>query len=305
MGKSRRSNGSGRSAINYTEPNDEVYSNYESRKEKYTDKENEIINQIYDFCNAHNLELIDTFNNGDKNNYWDDELAVIAFRDPKSGIIYNIYGNAINDEGFVFEPEEIIKNMEDSLEIMNNFPPKFNHGVNVVNFVHEAGVYGYVRNGKPNSIQISPLTFSNGIMGPETGVKGVFAHELTHAWEIKNHGHIGALTKFSELNSYPTEYARDTENMWSVGSYSDNLDDFDFGFTHGECISTVVEQVYSHKLRNDALMKNGDSVETAFYNKYGYTPDTKNSNDSEKMFNMYCDEWSELVSEANIICPSQ
>lgn len=309
MGKNRKSSGGGGATpTDYTTSNDQALRDYEATKMERSEKEQEYIELIHKFCEENNLEMINTLTNGTEVNRWDDMLAVVAFRDPETGMIFNVFPDAISDTGIVFGEIGIDfkKSMEESLKVMREFPQGFNHGVGVVNFVHEPGSYGYVRSMSPHSIQISPATFASpDRLGSSTGVGGVFAHELTHAWEINNHGHIGALTKFSELKAYPTEYARDTKNIWIKNIESPDVLDHELVETHGECIATVVEQVYSHKLRSDAIMKNGDSVATAFEREYGHAPRENNKSDANKMYDLYYNEWSELTNEVSNIIPAE
>lgn len=66
-----------------------------------------------------------------------------------------------------------------------------------------------------------------------------------------------------------------------------------------ETISTVCEQVGTHSLRSDALMKNGKTVSEAYKEKYG-----KDGMDSE-LYNYWTTDseysWADLVTEAKNI----
>lgn len=143
---------------------------------------------------------------------------------------------------------------------------------------------GYFDETRPDSIQLTLRAFDNNRQW-NTGLKGTLYHEMTHLYDFNKYGICGNDGLFAQSRGIqPTNYAKTvhTKNgMW----------------VHPEVMSTVVEQVATGRLREDACLSTlGYFNNQAKQGKY-YEGDwnfTYNDWANDK-------EWKPLIEEANHI----
>lgn len=218
--------------------------------------------------------------------------ARLSMIDPVSGLKINIFESAFegNPNEKLYDPTYSPLNKEKLTEFLRQFrrvDPDFLKRAGIKNINIDSlypsgkntapGVGGYFSIDRRDSIQL-PLLQLNYPHSRGVGIRGAIIHEGAHAYDanvIGNKTHVGKPSIFTQYEGngvqFPTQYAKDHYN---------DRQELPLWHRKSEVISTVVEQVESHSLRDDALMRDG-------------TPATN--------YNDWAKDWSDLVDEAEKI----
>ncbi len=249
----------------------------------------DLIKSLGEFCNENGLEIISPSNKKEPLNTG--RKGVINIRDPNTGIIYSFdefslkFGTGTDklDEK-VFVNDSIKDNFQKTIletrNLINDTNPQFTKTLKKINFSddhhYHGNELGNFNKDDPNAITITPSVF--GRYAEKTGLKGLLYHETSHNYEYNTYGDVGALKHFSDLKSYPTKYG--------ATEYTGKYDG-----ARPESFSTTVEQVSTHTLRDDALMKNGNTVKKEYYSKH------KKRGSPSELYDMWEKEWLPQVNE--------
>ena len=276
--------------------NQQVYDYICSQKGigKVTEKK---LKEILDYCNENGLRMEDgkEFHSEDKY-----DKAIVSIIDPSlEDIQINIFKDMmVSANTHCITPETLsmvrtsLQNLPENFTILNG--ENLIYHVNLTNKSFDNNVkdvYGFFDPAKPQSIQLtnellykqsltSLIDGSNSLR--QVDVDRTIIHEIAHAFDYQVIGHwsgTGTPSVFTKYGGTP----------WSQSPTRYGQDD------PSEVISTTIEQVYTHTLRSDALMRDGTSVRT--YAKE-HNIDTR---DSEAMYNVWADDWKDLVKASEDI----
>ena len=299
--------GGGQPIPDFTEQNQLIFN--ELYMEKGLGKQGkEKLQEILDFCNENNLELQRGKNFG--TDTYPGVTAKVSIIDHETGKTINIFNDLIKGTHAEDLDYDTLNNVLHALRnVKENTKPEFFNQVTDIQLSNRTQIdetgdgkgkinhsLGFFDHRIPRAISINSETFAHkhDVRSPRpnsyqyylgeksmNAVADVIAHEMGHAYDFnvigkgQGLGHESVFAKYGKWTDNrigPTEYATTTPD---------------------ETISTTIEQVYGHRLRGDAYMRDGTWV-----------PETsstgKELSESER-YNIWAKEWPELVTEAERI----
>ena len=234
--------------------------------------------EIAEYCAKNGIELLNTTLDPDHYYHSDSGIPAVAFIDPDTGKEIWVHGNYIQDYQVNSFNKGLVEGIDEIRKSLTQMPEGYTDKLNTVSLCTENDRYlGYFWGYYPNNIHLSSRLFSSNTQ--KTGVIGTVVHELTHLNEYQNYGYSGANRIFS---NNPDLFPENKPTRYGTVDPTEN-------------ITTLVEQVYTHTLRNDAQMKDGTLVNEAFYTKYKRYPQTQE--DRDMMYEMWEDEWYPAIVE--------
>lgn len=292
-------------------------------KEDYDEDSNEYgtiehnFEQIKEFCNENGLELVNPedrpeFNYNDGTRYGGYTLSSrISFYDPETNTTLNFFDDTLttiplDNHGVIFSDT-----LDITLKSLRQEPSGFLNrvGVNNVNFTQKnhllhdtpSNVMGFFNQTRLDSIHITPSQLRKISLGESDGtdVLMTIIHEGGHAYDANHIGtdspvglKVGQPSIFTTYegipNSWPTRYSQTEYARYKKLNAPES-------HCKSEVISVMCEQVYTKKLRNDALMRDGSTPR-----EYAQNHNIK-INSNKDLYNLWAADWSELVTETEHI----
>ncbi len=323
MGKNRKSAGGGAGEpiptepeIDYSEQNNEVFQ--EICKEKGVGpKAKQKLIEILEFCNDNNLELTKgiTISSPKKDNPWFKYggTARATIVDKETGKKISIFDDMLKgknaDELSKESLDNLLKGIRYEYEHTN---PEFHNLYSDILLTNHrliqdsgkwvaSGGYAFFDPVVPNAITIRSSMLgkqdftklgknSYGHQWNENSVKkmaATIAHENGHAYDY----HVIGKGTGTDQPSIFTEHGRNTNTIGPC-SYATDVP--------GETISTVCEMVINRRVRSDANLSDGTSIDDAYHDKYGKWPSSvPSATESKRMYEIWSNDpqWAPLIAE--------
>ena len=289
MGKSRRRSGGNSPVTNFIDSNNKLYKKIIDNTEFTKKVVEKRLEKVLEYCNENNLEIIDVKDiphSANLNSLF--SPALLGFKDKNTGKIITIYENALYGKHSLNE-RNIKQVLDQTRSELNNIyskvSGKYIENIQSINITNGSALGSFAPYA-PNGINIMPQAFNDKKQWA-TGLTGTMIHEMGHCYDYNVIG--DGLT--TGLDSVFTRYP------WGGGptKYASG--------NKKESISTVCEQVYTERVREDAKLSDGSPIDFAFSEKYGTPPDFHSSSDQKKMYKMWSNDpkWKPMVKEAKKI----
>ncbi len=304
--------------------NQEVYDELiKELKKDYDENSNEYkaiehnLEQIKEYCDENGLELLDMedrpeFNYNDGERYGGYTLSSrISFYDPETNTTLNFFDDTLSSVALDNKGTVISGVLDKTVTALRGGPDGFLNrvGVHNVNFTQKnhklkdvpSSVLGFYNQARPDSIHITPHQLRKIGLGHSDGTDLIMTiiHEGGHAYDANHIGtnqplgfKVGQPSVFTTYdgipNTWPTMYSQTVYNTRKAHRYPDPA-------CKSEVISVMCEQVYTKRLRPDALMRDGSTPR-----QYAENHNIQVTNENQ-LYQLWADDWSELVTEAEHI----
>lgn len=329
MGKSRRSTGGSAGGnepqVDYTEQNNEVFKEICDER-GVGPKTQKKLKEILEFCNENNLELSKgiTIESPEMDNPWYSYggTARATIIDRETGKRISIFDDILKGKYSDELSKDSLDNLLKALRYQNEHTNQsFNNLYSDIlltnhRLIQDKDTGKWRPNHSlaffdpivPNAITVQTSMLgkqhhaklgenSYGGVWDDVSVKNmadVIAHETGHAYDF----HVIGKGKRTDMSSIFTEHGFNSGTTGPCDYATDYM---------GETISTVCEMVNTHRVRDDATLSTGKTVDDAYYEKYGGYPHLSEVGTGgtvdKRMYEIWSNDpvWKPLIAEAERI----